>query len=443
LTLQATVLPEGVVDLLQWSSSNTKVVAVEQGVITAVGGGNATVTVTTSSGKTATCTVTVTVPATGVALDKTAVTLHKGGTLQLSAVLTPADSTDNLTWQSDNEAVVTVDRGVLTGVGVGTANVTVATSSGFTASCKVTVIIPAESVTLDRQQLQLYRGENTRLTATMLPADTTDTLTWSSSNTKVVTVENGVINAVGAGEAVVTVTTSQGKTASCTVTVNVPAAGVTLNQTDVTLKVGETATLTATLTPADSTDTLTWSSGNEKIFTVKDGVITAVAPGTATLTVTAREGVQATCTVRVKSPVPDGVSSQTFTVKNGYIRKIPLGTTVSHLLEGLNEKSYCKVYIGEKEADGKTLAATGMVVKLLDGDTVKASYTLVVTGDADGDGEVTVNDYVAIKGHILKKAALSGAFAEAADADGDGGITVNDYVEVKAHILKKNSITAK
>ena len=443
LTLQATVLPEGVVDLLQWSSSNTKVVAVEQGVITAVGGGNATVTVTTSSGKTATCTVTVTVPATGVALDKTAVTLHKGGTLQLSAVLTPADSTDNLTWQSDNEAVVTVDRGVLTGVGVGTANVTVATASGFTASCKVTVIIPAESVTLDRQQLQLYRGESTRLTATMLPADTTDTLTWSSSNQKVVTVENGVINAVGAGEAVVTVTTSQGKTASCTVTVNVPAAGVTLNQTDVTLKVGETATLTATLTPADSTDALQWSSGDEKIFTVKDGVITAVAPGTATLTVTAREGVQATCTVRVKSPVPDGVSSQTFTVKNGYIRKIPLGTTVSHLLEGLNEKPYCKVYIGEKEADGKTLAATGMVVKLLDGDTVKASYTLVVTGDADGDGEVTVNDYVAIKGHILKKAALSGAFAEAADADGDGGITVNDYVEVKAHILKKNSITAK
>ncbi len=219
LTLNATVLPEGAVDILHWSTDNQAVVTVENGVITAVGGGTATVTVATSSGKTATCTVTVTVPATGVVLDQTDVTLHVGATQQLTATLTPADSTDSLTWHSDNEAVVTVNRGVLTGVGVGTANVTVATASGFTASCKVTVIIPAESVTLDRQQLQLYRGESTRLTATMLPADTTDSLTWSSSNQKVVTVENGMITAVGAGEAVVTARADSGKQMTCTVVV--------------------------------------------------------------------------------------------------------------------------------------------------------------------------------------------------------------------------------
>ena len=82
-------------------------------------------------------------------------------------------------------------------------------------------------------------------------------------------------------------------------------------------------------------------------------------------------------------------------------------------------------------------------VQIVDGNKVKASYTLVVTGDADGDGAVTVNDYVVIKAHILKKSTLTGVFAEVADADGDGEITVNDYVEVKAHILKKSSITAK
>ena len=441
--LIATLVPSTSTDAITWHSDNEAVATVADGKVTARGEGTANIIVTTSSGKTASCAVTVTFVEISVTLDQTQLDLHRGDLATLIPTLAPAGISDTLAWTSDNEAVATVADGKITAVGKGTATITVTTTSGLTASCTVNVTIPATGVQLAREAIILTKGDTATLVATMTPADSTDSLSWSTSDAAVVTVDNGVISAAGIGTATVTVTTSSGKTASCVVTVEIPATGVSLNKTDITMIIGETAKLTATVTPEDSTDVLVWSSSNPAIFTVVDGKVTAVSAGTATLTVTARDGVQATCIVRVKSPVPDRVTSATFNVQERYIRKIPLGTTVEQLLSGLSEKQYCKVFDASgKAADGSALAATGMVVKLLDGDTVKASYTLVVTGDADGDGQVTVNDYVAIKGHILKKSTLDGAYAQAADADGDSDITVNDYVTVKGYILKKNSITA-
>lgn len=442
--LAVSMLPLNAGDSLSWTSSDPAVATVENGVVTAIFDGTATITVTASpSGKTASCTVTVDGPADGVALDKTALQLYQNGVAQLIATMTPANSTDTLTWSSDNEAVATVQDGKVSAVGEGSAIITVTTTSGKTASCAVTVIFAEISVTLDQTEVTLAPGKTLTVVPTLAPDGITDILTWTSDDPAVATVENGVITAVAKGSATITVTTTSGKTASCVVTVAIPATGISLNKTDITMVIGESTTLSATLVPADSTDVPVWSSSDPAIFTVNNGKVTAVAVGTATLTVTARDGVQATCIVRVKSPVPDKVSSSAFAVKGEYIRKISLGTTVEQLLAGLNEKQYCKVFTANgKAADSSALAATGMVVKLMDGDTVKASYTLVVTGDADGDGQVTVNDYVAIKGHILKKSNLDGAYAQAADADGDGSITVNDYVTVKGYILKKNGITA-
>lgn len=90
-----------------------------------------------------------------------------------------------------------------------------------------------------------------------------------------------------AGTAVVIATTSNGKTASCTVTVSVPTVddtGVTLNKTELSLSVGGSATLTATVTPANATvKTVTWRSSDALVITVKNGVVTAVGVGTATV----------------------------------------------------------------------------------------------------------------------------------------------------------------
>lgn len=148
-------------------------------------------------------------------------------------------------------------------------------------------------------------------------------------------------------------------------------------------------------------------------------------------------------TVTVKSRVPDSISSGAYSISGGFISKIRAGTTVSQLLNGINEKAYGKVFKGNAEVSGNTLIGTGMEVRLLDGSTVKAKVTAVVTGDTNGDGNITITDMLAVKSHLLKKSTLSGAAAKAADTSGDKAISITDFIQIKAHILGKDKIQPK
>ena len=141
--------------------------------------------------------------------------------------------------------------------------------------------------------------------------------------------------------------------------------------------------------------------------------------------------------------LPSTITSSKHIISGSTISKIAAGTTVSSLLAGLNEGSYCKVYKGSSQVSGSTAIGTGMVVKIMDGNTVKASYTIIVTGDINGDGAISVTDMIAIKAHILNKSTLSGVYATAANTNGDSGISITDFIQVKAKILGKGNITAR
>lgn len=169
------------------------------------------------------------IPVTAVSLDKTTLSFDAiGKSEKLTATVEPDDATNkNVTWSSSNPSVATVDNGVVTAVGEGTAVITVTTEDGGkTATCTVTVrietTIPVEGVSLDTTTLYMTKtGQSAKITATVVPANATNkNVTWSSSNTDVATVDNGIVTAVGNGEAIITVTTEDGgKTATCTVTV--------------------------------------------------------------------------------------------------------------------------------------------------------------------------------------------------------------------------------
>ena len=150
-----------------------------------------------------------------------------------------------------------------------------------------------------------------------------------------------------------------------------------------------------------------------------------------------------TATYTATSLVPNKVTSTKFTIVDNNISKITAGTTVSSLLAGLNEGQYCKVYNDGAQVSGTTAVGTGMVVKIMDGNNVKASYTVIVTGDTNGDGTISVTDMIAIKAHILNKSTLTGVYATAANTNGDSGISITDFIQVKAKILGKGSITAR
>lgn len=157
------------------------------------------------------------------------------------------------------------------------------------------VVKSVTGVTLDKTSLTLKEGENTTLTATVSPEGATNSsVAWTSSNETVATVDaNGKVIAMATGSATITVTTTDGGyTATCQVTVTRPVTGVTLDKTSLTLKEGETATLTATVSPEGATDSsVVWTSSDNRIATVDaSGKVVAVSKGTVTITVTTEDG---------------------------------------------------------------------------------------------------------------------------------------------------------
>ncbi|MBR2810844.1 MAG: Ig-like domain-containing protein, partial [Solobacterium sp.] len=310
--LTASVKPDNATDKsVTWSSDKPAVATVNaNGLVTGVSVGTAVITAKASNGKTAACTVTVsTVEVASITLDKTTASILVKGTVQLNAVISPADAADKtVTWSSDKTSVATVsDNGLVTGVSAGTAVITAKASNGKTATCTVTVKpIEVTSVSLDQTAASILVKGTVQLKAAVSPADAADkTVTWSSDKTAVATVsDNGLVTGVSVGTAVITARTANGKTASCTVTVKpIEADSVSLNETALTLKVDDEYQLTATVSPADATDrTITWSSDNPGIVKVdSNGRITALAEGSATITAAAANGRKATCKVTVEA----------------------------------------------------------------------------------------------------------------------------------------------
>jgi uncharacterized protein YjdB len=390
-TLTATVAPATATNkAVTWSSSDMTKATVSEGLVTAVAAGTATITATTADGgKTATCAVTVTTPiaVTGVSLNQDALSLVVGGTATLTATVAPATATNKVaTWASSAPAIARVNSaGLVTAMAVGTATITVTTADGGkTATCAVTVNpMAVTGVTLSETTLSLTVGGTATLTATIAPANATNkNVTWSSSDMTKATVSEGLVTAVAAGTATITVTTADGDhTETCIVTVTpVVVTGVNLNLTTLSLdEIGDTATLTATVAPANAANkAVTWSSSDTTIATVDNaGLVTAVAPGTATITVTTADGNKtASCEV---SSVPG------FVVVTG----VSLDKTTLSLAVGGTET------LGSTETLTATVAppnATNKTVTWSSSDPTKATVSNagLVTAVSVGTATITV-----------------------------------------------------
>ena len=318
--LTATVLPVNTTDSkdISWSSNNEAVATVsEDGTVTAKSVGTAVITATSTNGKTASCTVTVEkklIPITEVSLSESAVGIIEGNTHKLTATVLPENTTDSksVSWSSNNEAVATVSEdGTITAKSAGTAVITATSTNGKSAGCTVTVSkkeIPIVDVALNRTSATITEGDILNLTATVLPENTTESknIGWSSSNNDIATVDStGKVTAKQAGTVVITATSSNGKTASCTITVEkkeIPITEVVLNKTSAAVDEGETIKLIATVYPENTTNgkSIKWNSNNNTVVTVDlMGNVTAKKAGTAIITATSENGVSASCTITV------------------------------------------------------------------------------------------------------------------------------------------------
>jgi uncharacterized protein YjdB len=394
LTLTATVTPEGSTDTVTWSSGDTATARVDasSGVVSGVAAGDAVITARAGSASdTIIVTVKPPVPATGVEItggESAAVVI--GGSITLHARVTPEGSTDQVVWSSSDDTKATVDalRGVVTGIAAGDAVIT-ATAGNVSDTIIVTVQAsgPETSITIDGGETAAVAiGGARTLTATVTPEGSTD-IVWSSNApaTARVDASSGEVTGVAAGDAVIT---ARAGSASDTITVTVkppvPATGIRIDQGNYgTLAVGNTLTLTATVTPADSTDQVVWSSGNNERATVDAlrGVVTGV--GTKAVEIHARAGsASATITITV-SP---RIAAAGITINEGETAEVVVGDTLAlHATKTPGDSTDQVVWSSGNTATA-AVDASGVV-------TGKAEGTVTITakaGDKTAAIEITV-----------------------------------------------------
>lgn len=334
LNLKYTITPEDADNKeVVWTSSDSSVARVDNyGSVLALKDGVATITVTTKDGGfTDTCEVKVgnggvpeTVKVTYLDITNGSIFTEQGETVQLNVSLKPDNATNKtVTYSTTNANVATVDaNGVVKAVGEGRAYIYAKSADGPSDSVYVYVRksvtpqppkeVKVTNVSVDRRYLTLEEGENYTLTATVSPADATNkTVNYSSSDSRVATVDaNGNITAVKAGSAYIYAKSVDGPYAYSYVTVKAKATpqppaevkvtNITLDTRYLRLDAGKKYELNYTVYPYNATDkTLTWTSSNENVATVENGVITAIGRGSAYITATSSNGVQTSCYVDV------------------------------------------------------------------------------------------------------------------------------------------------
>lgn len=297
---------------VKWKSSDTSVASVtSDGLVRGIKSGTAWITATSMSGKTASCQVTVKSAPTYVNLNYTNLTVGVGESYTLRASISGNAASAARTFRTSNSSIVRLTKtnweGTFVASKPGTAWVTVRLYNGLEASCKIVVKNAPDKVSLNKTTLTLGHTERYSLNA-VLPSGTASSVkSFRSSNENVVRMTRtsgyAEFTGVGLGTAWVTVRLYNGKEASCLVTVKYAPGSVSMNMSNISLQVGQSATVSAVLPQGAGSASRTYRSSNSSIvrMTKTDwtGKFVAVKKGTAWVTVRLFNGAEASCKVTV------------------------------------------------------------------------------------------------------------------------------------------------
>ena len=403
------------------------------------------------------------VSATSASLDQTALTLNKGASGQLTLTVTPEDFTDEVVWKSSDTAVVTVsDTGLVKAVGVGTATIKVSVGKA-SASCKVTVLQPVTSISLNRSSLTMEATDTFQLQASVYPSNAADQrVQWTSSDPAVASVdENGLVTALKKGTTTVTAAALDGSgvTRTCQVTVSNTAYICTQPE--------------QMESPHDYPDSCTdvWlytSPGAQKLYVTFDER-TRMEDGFDYLYIYDGNGQQigkytgtdlagTTVTVpgdMVKIQINSDGSGSEWGFKVTGIR-VEASAVVVNPIGGDNAPA-CQV-------DGQTLTVTcdracvaaykdadGNYVRLIPTANANGSYsytlpegvaevTVAVRGDLDGDGKLTAKEARRVMTAVTRADSLDALQMLCADLNGDGKISAMEARQVLSAVTNSASV---
>ncbi|MGN1417963.1 MAG: Ig domain-containing protein, partial [Acutalibacteraceae bacterium] len=398
IKIEAAVLPDDAADkTLLWSSDNEEIVAVSSdGTVRAISAGTANITIKAAVGNAQkTVGVFAAVPETSVKISGEANEMFAGDSMKLQAAVGPenADYKD-VTWSSDNEAVLTVSAdGTVSALSAGQA--TVKAVSHFKKAQDefvITVRQGAHEIKLSKTSCQIDENGSAQLEATVLPENAWNKeVTWQSSDENIASVDqNGLVSAVSKGTALITVTSKDGRaSAVCEVKVQRLVKEIKLSQSSAVIEKGKTITLSASVLPADATDlSVTWQSDNEAVAVVSEnGIVTAVSAGKAQITAqSSNESVKAVCDVTVE------VYSSSIEIQNSK-EELWVGETLAlSAVISPSDTTEKNVTFESSDSTVASVSESG-VVTALKGGTVKISAKANDTGiTADFDLKVSVKE---------------------------------------------------
>lgn len=257
----------------------------------------------------------VSVPATSITLNASSQNLITGESFTLTATVEPAKTTDTVVWSSSNEAVATVSDGTVTAAKAGTTEIT-ATAGNVKATCTVTVSDPVYKVTdiklTAAPSRRIAAGKKVKLKASIAPSNATDkSVTWTSSNKKVATVNaKGLVTFkknAGGKKVTITATAKDGSKKFAKITLTCMKGSVKSIKLSgkTTVKSGKTTKLKAKVSTKNgkANKTVVWSSSNTKLATVdKNGKVKTVKgkKGTVKITAKATDGSGKKATIKIK-----------------------------------------------------------------------------------------------------------------------------------------------
>lgn len=449
LQLKAQITPSNATyQKTSWTTSKHTVAKVsETGLVTAVSAGRATITVS-AGGKKASCAISVSeqiviVEVTSVTIDRENLDLNKGESVQLTAVVKPDNARDKeVSWTSSNAGVASVaEDGTVTAVGAGSATIT-AEASGKTDDCVVTVTVPVQGISLDREKVTIFEGDELFLTATVLPDDASDpSVSWNSSDTDVATVSEGTVKAAGIGTAVITAKAGD-QAATCVVTVSkktVHVTSIALDKTNLSLTVGDAATLVATVLPQDAADrSVIWESTNHSIATVDaEGNVSAISAGAVTITATTADGgLLAGCEVTVTASdvpgPPDPPEPQVI-----HVTSIALDKTSCELEAGASMILNADVLPEDADDKSCSWSSSNSGIAAVDADgkvTAIASGTATITATTT-DGQLTASCTVTVFVPEIPVVHVSSIALDRTALN----LAVGEYATLKATVLPENA----
>lgn len=366
-----------------WTSSNTAVATVDKGKVETLSVGESIITATISNNISASCRIIVNpieVEISSFKLDNNYYEALVGETIQLNPIVTGIFNRElcAFVYTSTNDAVAKVgDDGKIEALGVGECQIKAEVVGTKKSKVKGTVsavcnikVLPNEvtNITLDKNDLIIDKGESYKFEVEFEPENVADkTIKWSSSNDNVATIsEDGTLTGIGYGECIITAISSNDVVkAECKVIVS-SVRSLELSKTNAKILIGSSDVITANILPVTANQNVVWTSSNESIATVENGVVTGVAAGTAIITATSEDGVfSQTCEVTV-----GGINIFMSAQNGNVVTTFTNAGVYTYVSCEITNNSSVDVYVKSVSIDGVSVAV---------GETLNSNYKLSKT----------------------------------------------------------------